>query len=285
MLIFFGCYKEAFAVNSDFWIEVGEEEYVMGPSADLLDSTFLTVKTPSGIKAFSNNHTFFGPTLESLTDEGAILQPGDNFDSCGVWLNSVYKHDENHWIGWYHAEDNCHYEQGGQTHKSMAFTESFDGGHTWIKPNYPNNQILTADTSFNGHPDQDDAGDGRVIRIGDYLYLFFFADAKYKTDGSPDFSQADWENHIARSKVSDEGKPGTWDKYYNGSFSEPGIGGRSTPLDNRPVNANFVVYNSYLDKYITSFVSGKWGFFLNYSSGTSEQNIISCWNKFPANEN
>lgn len=35
---------------------------------------------------------------------------------------------------------------------------------------------------------------------------------------------------LARSPVSSGGKPGTWMKYYNGAFSEPGIRGQSTGI-------------------------------------------------------
>lgn len=269
--LFLSFKKDTLSQSSDpgFRVELGEEEYVMGPTGDSLDIPFFTVLVPGGIRGYSANgdtYTFFGQSLENLSNQGIVLRRGEfnKFDECGAWLSSIYKLDENHWIGWYHAEEKCRYEIQ-EIHMSMAFTESFDGGKTWVKPNYPNNQVLTANSSFNNDPNQDDAGMGRVIKIGEYFYHFFFADA------------GGWRTHLARSRVSDLGKPGTWYKYYNGSFSEPGIGGRSTPVNNLPASGAFVVYNSYLNRFITSFVSGKFGFSFYYSS---EGDFLS-WNGFP----
>ena len=248
-------------------VVVGEEEYMLGPRDDIPDQSFFTNQTTSGLRGFlgggGNTTTFFGPNLDSLVADGVALQhgPAGNFDECGVWLVSTYKIDDQHWIGWYHAEEACDYSVG-RTHKSMAFTESFDGGKTWTKPNYPNNQILTADTVFNGDTAQDDAGDGKVIKIGDYFYLFF------GTDGP-------WGINVARSAVADLGQPGTWYKYYNGGYTEPGLGGHSSVITN--MDSQFVVLNTYLNRYMTGQMSGKWGLALDFSNGTDYLN----WEKFP----
>jgi len=248
-------------------VVVGEEEYVIGPRNDIPDMSFFTIQTNSGLRGFlgggGDTTTFFGPNLDSLVSDGIAMQHGleGNFDECGVWLVSTYKIDEQHWIGWYHAEEDCDYSIG-LTHKSMAFAESFDGGKTWSKPNYPNNQILTADSVYNGRTDQDDAGDGKVIKIGDYFYLFFL------TDGP-------WGYNLARSAVADLGRPGSWYKYYKGSYTEPALGGHSTLISN--MDGQFVVFNNYLNRYMTGLMSGKWGLAIDFSIGTDYLN----WEKFP----
>jgi hypothetical protein len=83
-------------------------------------------------------------------------------------------------LGWYHGECDCDYRHG-ITHKSTAFAESFDGGKTWQFPNYPNNQVVTADAAFDGQEDLDDSGDGRVIKIGNYFYMFNLVTANSDT--------------------------------------------------------------------------------------------------------
>ncbi len=54
---------------------------------------------------------------------------------------------------------------------------------------------------------------------------------------------------VARLALSDlDNTPQPWMKYYNGSFSEPGAGGRFTLLTNGMTP--FVGYNSYLERWI-----------------------------------
>lgn len=55
---------------------------------------------------------------------------------------------------------------------------------------------------------------------GKYLYLFYLKLTEDYKDGIC----------LARCKISDEGKPGSWHKYCNGRFSESGLGGKSTPV-------------------------------------------------------
>lgn len=277
--------SQAAGGTADFWMETGEEEYIMGPTGSPIDSPFFALPNAGGVRGFSANsdtYTFFGPNLNSLNNQGIALPRGQSgrFDECGAWLYSVNKLDENHWLGWYHAENECPYT-GGQTHASTAFTESFDGGRTWQKPNYPYNQIITADIQFNGHPASDDTSGGRVIKINDYFYMFYQSTGKYNPDGTPDYSQSDYLTHVARSPVSVQGKPGTWYKYFNGSFSEPGLGGRSTPINTLNSYGNFVSYNSYLNRYLSVLTTGRWGFILYFSSGNSEQDILNGWSGFP----
>ena len=50
-----------------------------------------------------------------------------------------------------------------------------------------------------------------------------------------------------------EGKPGSWYKWYEGDFSEPGLGGKETPiagLRSRPGGNPSVHYNTYLKKWV-----------------------------------
>jgi hypothetical protein len=60
---------------------------------------------------------------------------------------------------------------------------------------------------------------------------------------------------LARSRVKDGGKPGTWTKYYNGSFQEPGLGGKDSEVAN--CWAPFVVYLPNFKRYV--MVGGREG--------------------------
>jgi hypothetical protein len=71
------------------------------------------------------------------------------------------------------------------------------------------------------------------------------------------------QTYLARSPVSADMAPGSWAKYYDGDFSEPGLGGRGDPVINRPdpqdvtVWAGFasVSYNIFLQRYLAVFVT------------------------------
>jgi len=241
------------------------EKWVMGPSGDV-DMRLHIEKTQTGYRAYQGNNGTKSYSISAednfmtLTPEGTAISAGTEgtFDECGAWLMSTYKLTPTHWLGWYHAENTCDYETF-VTHKTMAFAESFDEGLTWTKTDYPNNQIVTAD-SANIDPDYDDAGDGKIIVSGDYFYLFYFGGGV----GA----------EIARSPISSEGRPGTWHKYYctdpdevsTCGYTEPGIGGQDTEIETLTYAG--ISYNTVLQRYITIDSGAKWGFFLEYTDNS-----------------
>jgi hypothetical protein len=89
-----------------------------------------------------------GPTIDSLgwNPSATVIECGarGGFDECGAWLQAIgttpgVVH------GYYHAETRCNYGIN-QTHKSVAYAESYDGGRTFAKVGYPDNQIVTGTT-------------------------------------------------------------------------------------------------------------------------------------------
>jgi hypothetical protein len=77
---------------------------------------------------------------------------------------------------------------------------------------------------------------------------------------------------IARAPVSGDAQPGTWQKYYQGAFSTPGLGGNFTPLeiildptDSADMRQPNVSYNSYLGSFVLTAV-GNGGIYLATSS-------------------
>lgn len=244
-------------------VSLGPEEDVAGPVSNYVDAPLVTMPTASGITAYSANATtyaFRGSSLGSVaypagsaSSSQAVLGPGPagSFDDCGAWLVSAYALTASHWIGWYHAEHSCNYSQG-ITHKSMAFVESFDGGQTWEKPYGVSDQIVTAPSQYATSTTLDHAGDGRVVMQGGYFYLLYLG--------------GDYQTYAARSALIDQGRPGTWWKYYQGAWTQPGIGGQQSPLSG--VNGTAFSYNTYLGAYLNIAVSARWGFSLNLSNGT-----------------
>jgi hypothetical protein len=225
-------------------IQIGPVEVIRGPDR-VTDSPFNTLMGATSLQAYIANSStwgYRGASLETLRPTNSIvLQGGTGFDSCGAWLNNVWQ-DGAVIRGWYHAETECAYPQ---TRKSVAYAESDNGGHTFVKPNYPNNQVITSPPKYTD-PNNDDEGDHRVIRVGDYLYMYFLSN-----------HQPSWQIYLARSLISDRGLPGTWHKYYNGSFTEPGLGGEASPVASwTDLATSWVSYNSYLNSYVG--FSGVW---------------------------
>src|SRR5260370_17536385 len=99
-----------------------------------------------------------------------VLAAGEPFDSCGAWLTSAVR-DGTIIRAWYHAETACNYPA---TTKSVAYTVSTDGGNTFVKPNYPGNQIISAPADPPPTPwGELGGGDQNVLRAGTYHYSRF----------------------------------------------------------------------------------------------------------------
>jgi hypothetical protein len=212
-------------------------------------------------------------------DASTSLQPGSpgNFDDGGAWLIHAEVAPENTNLvrGWYHAEQ---LRTGNPNRWTMAYCESPDGGRTFQKIcaaaptlNYTNNQIITAWTGYNGNTAADSAGNGRIVIVGNYYYCYF------QQTGDPN----GWNTHVARSVLSDHGRPGTWWKYYdpagdggtNGTWTEPGLGGRSSspfPVNYVDNYAREMTWNADLNQFMidddTYASLGFCGIYLNFST-------------------
>lgn len=86
-----------------------------------------------------------------------------------------------------------------------------------------------------------------------YLYIFYTMHCKSYIDGVlPKRKQGVF---AARAPISSNGLPGSWMKYYDGAFLEPGLLGKAAPV----FEAGFipsVTYNSYLGKYLMTSYDG-----------------------------
>lgn len=208
-------------------VTLGISTTILGPG-DLPDSPAVALNSSYYL---SNGETYrYSDNWQPL---GVALArgPAGAFDSCGAWLMGAYE-DETVVRGWYHAEGSCPIAYQ-ETRKTIAYAESYDGGASFTKLG----QIISApgyipDTLY------DDEGDFSIVVNGDYFYLYFLA-------------SRDGRTHLARSLISSGGGPGTWVKWYQGSFSEPGLGGESDPLTWQwEFQTPWVTWNSYLGRYI-----------------------------------
>lgn len=234
-------------------------------------SYHMKASTISGLNRNSFNTT---PVIEKGSE--------NNFDECGAWIHGVKLINDVTVRAWYHAESgHCHGESDNviKIIKSIAYATSTDEGVSFVKPNYPNNLILTGpQDELNGSIPHKNvgAGDFTVIEKKDYYYMFYIA-----YDGLGGAVES-----VARSAVSSGGVPGSWYKLHENSFSEPGIGGKYTSLKITQDGVNYsdalfagVSYNTTLQKFVAlTYQNGSvGGFYLAFS----DDGIMWTASKFP----
>ena len=216
--------------SSAFTTLVGAPTVVSGPTCCLFDSPFLALQSSAGTLGYSANSVTevvahggdISSWLPSPKPTGLTPDSADSsYSHCGKWLNAAFVDAANASVvhGYFHQEWRCNYTHGGYTNKSVGYAVSHDGGLTFT-PSGPNAQII-AGNNFSASQ-QCGEGDHGVVRVDDYLYLYFM-----EWDGPGGRTTIG----LARSLVTDAGVPGSWTKWHNASFGiEPGVGGRSDAL-------------------------------------------------------
>jgi hypothetical protein len=199
-----------------FWAEV-ESYRTLGPSV-----------LPETHTARSSEQQLFHGRVETSA-----------YDNGGIWLHSVFRKSGKNLVGFFAAEDQycCPRDPHQVAWRSMGVASSADNGATWQSPA----QILTAaearPTLAQEHIWGGD-GDGSAIWDAEHCRWMIFYQHEYLT---------------AAISTDPEGKPGTWFKYYNGAFTEPGLGGKDSPLaglDAVHGGNPSVHFNSYLGKWV-----------------------------------
>ena len=171
----------------------------------------------------------------------------------------------------YHAENHLFSGTDYQTlpfYASVGLARSTDGGLTWSRQGAV---ITGADPQQSTQPA---TGAGALtptaVEMGGYIYVFYREiDLQSNVTGLA----------IARAPIASDGAPGSFQKYLSGSFSSPGLGGATTPLDivldpaNKDLRQPHVSFNTYLNQYLMS-ITGNGGIYvltsidlINWSSG------------------
>ena len=137
--------------------------------------------------------------------------------------------------------------------REVHLASSTDKGLTW---KYEGPIITDEPTTTAGAARKDptadsglywDGGEGdHIIYVderGGYIYLYTCRDFWPKLGSTvPPLVR----RCVARCAISDRMAPGKWTKFYDGSWSQPGIGGKGSYMP-----AYIVTYNTYLKKYMT----------------------------------
>jgi len=160
----------------------------------------------------------------------------------GKDLLMIY-HAENHLFGSVHSNGNPFYA-------GIGLARSTDGGITWQREG----QVLSAHDPQLASQTSGGAGIATpaAIEANGYIYVLFREiDPQSNIEGIG----------IARALISSDAVAGSWQKFLNGSYSSPGLGGAFTPLQvTLDINANadhrqpFVTFNTYLNSYVLVIV-------------------------------
>jgi hypothetical protein len=201
-------------------IRVGVPKVVRGPAPNTIDSYFSAIKLPNGrFRGFTAAGFSYAIDGNAPWDMGGpavtVLKPGPagSASSCGQWLMHVESAGKTV-LGWISNETACDYSKNGQTHAYMSLGTSTDYGLTWkimgaMITGKPDDKPTPGTITGEGCPSAVDGGDG-------YYYAYCGRNR-------------DHVGYVARAPVADPG-PGNWKKYFNGAWSQPGVGGDVTPL-------------------------------------------------------
>ncbi len=180
---------------------------------------------------------------------------------------------------WYDARDkklyapmHCEYPPytagDGVVLRQTHLATSADKGATWQYEG----PLLTGDPAvppFAGSGSYWDGGDGDfylyVDERGGYYYLF----TTFYLWPKPGINAPYFMRHrVARCRISDKMASGKWRRFYNGGWTEPGIGGKSSYVD-----AHCVIYSIWLKKY----VSFNFGTGMSVCSDLEKQDWSPCF--------
>jgi hypothetical protein len=214
----------ASASNGAMRVRIGTPLVARGPAPNIADNWFTEVGLPDGrFRGFTANAATLATDgkhpYEMSGPAVTVLKPGPagSPSACGEWIQHVELEDKTLY-GWVHSETACHYSNNGQTHASMTIATSADYGLTW---KIEGRIIASNDPPVVGRETGDSCPS--VIRDKDgYDYAYCLHNGGHPWGGGYKF--------IARAPASDP-DPGKWKRYFDGNWSEPGIGGSATPAD------------------------------------------------------
>jgi len=148
-------------------------------------------------------------------------------DLLGTWVDP----DTGYWYGLVHDEftpapfgDGLHYD-------SIDYAVSKDQGKVWTIEGHaitsPFSTTRDDTTAFPGSTYYYGDGDPRLFvdNASGYFYVFYATRVLDKSTDTPV-----WLQHVARAPLADKMAGGSWEKWYDGSWQSPGIGGKESDI-------------------------------------------------------
>jgi hypothetical protein len=140
--------------------------------------------------------------------------------------------------------------------RKIALATSLDQGRNW----HYEGDIITSETYYYPHEFFKFSGSGYGIGLADFGfyvdqrggYFYIFPDegwAPWSTRGMR------WNSRAARCAIADKMAPGKWSNFYQGSWQESALGGKSSIV--APSHLWGISYSRSLEKYICMFLGNQ----------------------------
>jgi hypothetical protein len=239
-----------------------------GSIAMLSTKDFLTYRN-AGPGTSTRAGQVFSPSCPGVAGASSCWQ---NIDADYVGANAVFTAANGRDLLMFYEAGNRNYGPNihGPEYNVIALARSTDNGRTWTRqgPVISGTDPKPETQSGVGTTQPGVSEPGAIIANG-YIYMFFqYIPNENSEPEAPSVIQ------VARAPVSGDGAPGTWTKFYNGSFgSQSGLGGLGSTIVatgqgsgcTRPVQV-WPVFNTYLNRYILFYLCNE-GWF--YSTSTN----------------
>lgn len=214
--------------------DVHEWEFYTGHDMDTAtkDQALSAAADPSNPQDANNNTVWRclnGPTGREAT--ATPTPTGYAFanycDLVGTWVDP----DTGNWIGLVHNEFTPEPFGDGLHMDAIDYAVSTDHGKTWkITGHAITSPYSTTRDDTKAFPEQTyyyGDGDPRLyvdMRSG-YFYVYYGSRIVNKGGSWGGFTE-----HVARAPISGKMATGTWQKYYDGAWEQPGVGGKEADL-------------------------------------------------------
>ncbi|MEU3842892.1 RICIN domain-containing protein [Streptomyces sp. NPDC028635] len=148
-------------------------------------------------------------------------------DLAGVWVDP----DTGDWYGLVHNEFTPQPFADGLHYDAIDYAVSHDQGRTWtIKDHVITSPYSTKRGDTGAFPQQTyhyGDGDPRLYADTASGYFYVFYGSRIVDKGG---SWKAFHAHVARAPIAGKMAPGSWRKWYDGTWSEPGTGGRESNM-------------------------------------------------------
>jgi hypothetical protein len=185
------------------------------------DTTALCNDSPTGVES-------------SYAPSGSGYAQRNYCDLAGVWVDP----DTGDWYGLVHNEFTPQPFGDGLHYDAIDYAVSTDQGRHWtIKGHAITSPYSTKRDDTAAFPNQTyyyGDGDQRlyVDAASGFFYVYYGSRVVDKSGGWKAFYA-----HVARAPISGKMATGTWQKWYDGAWTQPGVGGKESTLE--PVSTTY----------------------------------------------
>ena len=212
------------------------------------------------VAAGNASYLLEGPELGKFTKATKVLEKGraGAFDNGYAGITAAVRAPSGELLAFYHAEDQEQMATVGNGipgfYCSVALAVSQDDGRTFEK----RGQILSGQLPKDprGRGDQG-VGEAWVFAEPKGAFLYSYYTSHERVDG------CGVQICMARCPLADALKPGAWEKFYEGGFTEAGLCGKDTPVmtsGQKNADALFphVVFIPALHQFMMTFCMNVW---------------------------